>query len=45
MRRIHTLVAAALTVIVLLHALCGSFLLSAPAAVPWSSCPGWQRLC
>ncbi|WP_287066010.1 hypothetical protein [Megasphaera sp.] len=27
MRRIHTLVAAALTVIVLLHALCGSFLL------------------
>lgn len=27
MRRIHTLVAAALTVVVLLHALCGSFLL------------------
>lgn len=27
MRRIHTLVAAALTAVVLLHALCGSFLL------------------
>lgn len=26
-RRIHTLVAAALTAVVLLHALCGSFLL------------------